>query len=62
MKLIGKFPEDFDAKSEAQLDNEVYNYTGKDFDINNEIKNDQAPAKSTIKETKKVDQKSTIHA
>lgn len=47
LKLIGKFPDEFDAKSEAKLDNEVYNYTGKDFDINNEINNDQKPETST---------------
>ena len=28
LKLNGKFPDNFDAKSEAQLDNEVLKYTG----------------------------------
>ena len=42
LKLIEKFPDDFDVKSEAQIDNEVYKYTGKDFDITNELQNDQA--------------------
>jgi hypothetical protein len=37
-----KFPEDFDFKDELKFDNQVYKYTGEDFDVQKELKTDEA--------------------